>query len=92
MQCYFLSHQFQCLLSPVAFGFGCQYIALYEEQNVGINWSNIAQSPMPSDEFNMLAAIMMMLLDSVIYSAIAWYVEAVFPGMYFAMVKRMLYS
>ncbi len=69
-------------MSPVAFGFGCQYMALYEEQNIGINWENIASSPMPSDDFNMLAAIMMMLLDSVIYGSIAWYVEAVFPGGY----------
>ncbi len=57
-------------------------MALYEEQNIGINWDNIAMSPMPSDDFNMLAAIMMLLLDSVIYASIAWYVEAVFPGGY----------
>ena len=34
---------FACLLSPVSFGLGTTYVARYEEQGVGINWSNINQ-------------------------------------------------
>ncbi|XP_069128746.1 phospholipid-transporting ATPase ABCA1-like [Argopecten irradians] len=68
------------LSSGVAFGFGCSYIALYEEQAVGIQWSNLAETPTVDDEFNMLYCIIMMAVDSVIYAIAVWYIEAVFPG------------
>ncbi len=70
----------QSLLSPVAFGFGCSYMARYEEQGLGIQWSNIAYSPIPEDDFSMLGVIMMLVFDALIYGLIMWYVEAVFPG------------
>ena len=34
------------------------------------------------DDFTLLHVILMLLLDSVIYALIAWYVEAVYPGEY----------
>lgn len=30
-----------CLLSSVSFGLGTTFVARYEEQGVGVNWSNI---------------------------------------------------
>ncbi|XP_061181755.1 phospholipid-transporting ATPase ABCA1-like [Saccostrea echinata] len=71
-----------CFSSGVAFGWGCSYLARYEEQSIGIQWSNIASSPIVDDDFNMLYCIFMMLLDSVIYGIATWYIEAVFPGQY----------
>ncbi|XP_062578503.1 ATP-binding cassette sub-family A member 7-like [Saccostrea cucullata] len=71
-----------CFSSGVAFGWGCSYLARYEEQSIGIQWSNIASSPIVDDDFNMLSCIFMMLLDSVIYGLATWYIEAVFPGQY----------
>ncbi|XP_021342260.1 ATP-binding cassette sub-family A member 7-like isoform X2 [Mizuhopecten yessoensis] len=68
------------LSSGVAFGFGCSYIARYEEQAIGIQWYNLAETPTVDDEFNMLFCIIMMLVDSVIYAMFVWYIEAVFPG------------
>jgi len=70
----------QCLSSTVGFGFGCSYIARYEEQGVGLQWSNIRSSPIPEDEFSLSSCMWMMLVDSAIYLVITWYVEAVFPG------------
>ncbi|XP_013414368.2 LOW QUALITY PROTEIN: ATP-binding cassette sub-family A member 1-like [Lingula anatina] len=70
------------LLSTVAFGLGCGYFAKYEEQAVGIQWSNIASSPQPDDGFSMAFCIFMMLVDAVIYWILTWYIEAVFPGEY----------
>ena len=70
----------QCLSSTVGFGFGCSYIARYEEQGVGLQWSNIRSSPIPEDDFSLSSCIWMMLIDSAIYLVITWYVEAVFPG------------
>ncbi|XP_059201726.1 phospholipid-transporting ATPase ABCA1-like isoform X2 [Centropristis striata] len=73
---------FASLLSPVAFGFGCEYFALFEEQGVGIQWSNLVSSPLEEDDFSLRTAIIMMYADSVLYGLLTWYLEAVFPGQY----------
>lgn len=70
----------QSLLSPVAFGFGCEYFALFEEQGVGIQWSNLLSSPMQEDSYSLTTSISLMLFDSVLYAVMTWYIEAVFPG------------
>ena len=33
------------LLSTSAFGLGARYFAIYEEQGVGVQWSNLGKSP-----------------------------------------------
>ena len=48
----------------------------------GVQWSNIAKSVSVDDSFTMLQVFIMLIIDSVIYLIIAWYVEAVFPGEY----------
>ncbi|NWR07545.1 ABCA1 protein, partial [Paradoxornis webbianus] len=70
------------LLSPVAFGFGCDYFSLYEEQGVGIQWHNLAASPVPGDPYSFAAAMGLLLLDAVLYGLVTWYLEGVFPGQY----------
>ncbi|XP_053180211.1 phospholipid-transporting ATPase ABCA1b isoform X1 [Scomber japonicus] len=73
---------FASLLSPVAFGFGCEYFALFEEQGVGIQWKNLVSSPLEEDDFSLRSAIVMMYVDSFLYGVLTWYIEAVFPGQY----------
>ncbi len=75
-----MSSSLQSLLSPVAFGFGCEYFALFEEQGVGIQWKNLVSSPLEEDDFSLRTAITMMYLDSFLYGVLTWYIEAVFPG------------
>ncbi|KAL2294929.1 LOW QUALITY PROTEIN: hypothetical protein Nmel_018072 [Mimus melanotis] len=70
------------LLSPVAFGFGCDYFSLYEEQGVGIQWHNLAASPVPGDPYSFAVAMTLLLLDAVLYGLATWYLEGVFPGQY----------
>lgn len=70
----------QSLLSPVAFGFGTEYLVRFEEQGLGLQWSNIANSPMEGDEFSFLLSMKMMLLDAALYGLLAWYLDQVFPG------------
>uniref|UniRef100_A0AAX7SSH7 P-type phospholipid transporter n=1 Tax=Astatotilapia calliptera TaxID=8154 RepID=A0AAX7SSH7_ASTCA len=72
----------QSLLSPVAFGFGCEYFALFEEQGVGIQWKNLVSSPLEEDDFSLRTAIIIMYFDSFLYGVLTWYLEAVFPGQY----------
>ncbi|XP_070693444.1 phospholipid-transporting ATPase ABCA1b [Pempheris klunzingeri] len=73
---------FASLLSPVAFGFGCEYFALFEEQGVGIQWKNLVSSPLEEDDFSLRTAILLMYVDSFLYGVLTWYLEAVFPGQY----------
>ncbi|WAR23494.1 ABCA1-like protein [Mya arenaria] len=70
------------LLSNVAFGYGCKFIAMWEEQAIGLQWSNMGISPLNDDDFSMLHCVSMMLIDLVIYALLTWYIEAVFPGQY----------
>lgn len=64
----------------MAFGFGCEYFALFEEQGVGIQWRNLVSSPLEEDDFSLRTTIGLMYLDSVLYGILTWYIEAVFPG------------
>uniref|UniRef100_A0A8C5I5E5 P-type phospholipid transporter n=1 Tax=Gouania willdenowi TaxID=441366 RepID=A0A8C5I5E5_GOUWI len=70
------------ILSPVAFGFGTEYLSRYEEQGLGLQWNNIHTSPLEKDTYSFLTSILMMLLDAVLYAVLAWYLDNVFPGQY----------
>ncbi|KAH0514125.1 ATP-binding cassette sub-family A member 7 [Microtus ochrogaster] len=69
------------LLSPVAFGFGCESLALLEEQGDGAQWHNLSRSP-AEDVFSLAQVSAFLLLDAAIYGLVLWYLEAVYPGQY----------
>ncbi|XP_074649372.1 phospholipid-transporting ATPase ABCA3-like isoform X2 [Tubulanus polymorphus] len=71
-----------CFISNVAMSLGGQIIGMHEGTGAGLQWSNINKPPTVDDDFSMLDIIIMLLLDMVLYMAIAWYVEAVAPGEY----------
>uniref|UniRef100_A0A3P9K128 ATP-binding cassette, sub-family A (ABC1), member 4b n=1 Tax=Oryzias latipes TaxID=8090 RepID=A0A3P9K128_ORYLA len=73
---------FACLLSPVAFGFGTEYLSRYEEQGLGLQWNNIQTSPLEKDTYSFFTSIFMMTLDAILYAVLAWYLDNVFPGQY----------
>uniref|UniRef100_A0A672UVX1 P-type phospholipid transporter n=1 Tax=Strigops habroptila TaxID=2489341 RepID=A0A672UVX1_STRHB len=73
---------FASLLSPVAFGFGCEYFALFEEQGVGVQWDNFFESPLEEDGFSITTSAVMMMFDTFLYGVMTWYIESVFPGQY----------
>ncbi|KAM9081967.1 ATP-binding cassette sub-family A member 2 isoform 2-T2 [Megaptera novaeangliae] len=70
------------LMSTTAFGLGSKYFALYEVAGVGIQWHTFSQSPVEGDDFNLLLAVTMLMVDAVVYGVLTWYIEAVHPGMY----------
>uniref|UniRef100_A0A3Q3WL83 ABC transporter domain-containing protein n=1 Tax=Mola mola TaxID=94237 RepID=A0A3Q3WL83_MOLML len=70
------------LLSCVAFGYGCETFAKYEQQGVGIQWHNINKSPEEGEPYTFTVSIIMMLFDTVLYWVLTWYIENVFPGQY----------
>lgn len=67
-------------MSTTAFGLGSKYFALYEVAGVGIQWHTFSQSPVEGDDFNLLLAVTMLMVDAAVYGVLTWYIEAVHPG------------
>lgn len=63
----------------MAFGFGCESLALLEEQGDGAQWHNLSTGP-AEDVFSLAEVSAFLLLDAVIYGLALWYLEAVCPG------------
>ncbi|XP_039678841.1 phospholipid-transporting ATPase ABCA1-like [Perca fluviatilis] len=70
------------LLSCVAFGYGCDNFAKYEQQGIGIQWYNIRKSPEDGERYSFIVSIIIMLFDAAFYWVLTWYIENVFPGQY----------
>nr|QNH67855.1 ATP-binding cassette transporter subfamily A member 1-like protein X1 [Brachionus rotundiformis] len=69
------------LSSTVAFSYGCEIIAAFEKQNIGVNWENFYQTPYSNeDPFNMNYLCLILLMDALIYMLLTWYIEGVAPG------------
>ncbi|XP_076818416.1 ATP-binding cassette sub-family A member 2-like isoform X1 [Clavelina lepadiformis] len=77
-----LAKNFGSLLSTTAFGLGAKYFAVYELSGYGIQWDNLAQSPIEGDTFSLQQSMFMLAVDFVVYAFLTWYIEAVFPGQY----------
>ncbi|KAL1278816.1 hypothetical protein QQF64_025489 [Cirrhinus molitorella] len=71
-----------CLISNVAMAMGAQLIGMFEGKGTGIQWHNLFNSVTVDDDFSLAQVLGLLLLDSVLYALVAWYVEAVFPGEY----------
>ena len=68
---------FCSFLSPSAFTFAADLFATYEGGGQGLGWSDVWVDAFP------VGAIMIMLVwDTLLYSVLAWYLEAVLPGQY----------
>ncbi|ESO05674.1 hypothetical protein HELRODRAFT_77531 [Helobdella robusta] len=65
-----------------AFGFGCSYMAKYEDLEEGLQWSNMFKSPDEADQFNFGYCMLMMIVDIILHVVITLYVERVHPGNY----------
>ncbi|CAO2642152.1 Phospholipid-transporting ATPase ABCA3 [Lemmus lemmus] len=71
-----------CLLSNVAMAMGAQLIGKFEAKGTGIQWRDLLNPVNVDDDFCFGQVLGMMLLDSVLYGLVTWYVEAVFPGQF----------
>lgn len=63
----------------MAFGFGCESLALLEEQGEGAQWHNMGTAPAP-EVFSLAWVSGVLLLDAVLYGLATWYLEGVCPG------------
>ncbi|XP_015346371.1 phospholipid-transporting ATPase ABCA3 [Marmota marmota marmota] len=73
---------FSCLLSNVAMAMGAQLIGKFEAKGTGIQWRDLLSPVNVDDDFCFGQVLGMLLLDSVLYGLVTWYVEAVFPGQF----------
>ncbi|XP_069503020.1 phospholipid-transporting ATPase ABCA3 [Ambystoma mexicanum] len=71
-----------CLISNVAMAMGAQLIGMFEGKGTGIQWADLMKPVSVDDNFTFAHVLGMLLLDSVLYGLVTWYVEAVFPGEY----------
>ncbi|XP_071958195.1 phospholipid-transporting ATPase ABCA3-like [Antedon mediterranea] len=73
---------FSSLLPNTNMGFAMNIISRFEIREEGIQWSNFGETPSPGDSFNLGVCFLMLIVDSIIFFLIMWYVEQVFPGKY----------
>lgn len=71
-----------CLISNVGMAMGAQLIGMFEGKGSGAQWSNLLTPVSVDDNFTLGQVMGMLLLDSVVYSVIGWYVESIMPGDY----------
>ncbi|XP_034780404.2 glucosylceramide transporter ABCA12 isoform X2 [Acipenser ruthenus] len=71
-----------CLFAPTCFSYAGQYIGYYEGQNIGIQWDNSYVSPLSNDTTSFGWLCWLLLIDSLIYFTVGWYIRIVFPGKY----------
>eukprot|EP00794_Sanderia_malayensis_P008046 gene8046-8908_t len=70
------------LLSTTGLGMACRYLARWEEQGEGAQWSNYYKSTVIGDDYSLGTCVNMMLLDALLYMIILWYIENIMPGQY----------
>lgn len=68
------------LLNLMAMAFGVTTITLYEGTGAGAQWTNFYEPATVDDNFSLGDAMGMLLLDSIIYFLVAWYMENIRPG------------
>ncbi len=66
-----------CLLAPACFALGANVFADFEGGLVGVQADNTTQE---TSNFSYSACLGMMFFDAVLYGALAWYLDKVFPS------------
>uniref|UniRef100_UPI00358EF626 phospholipid-transporting ATPase ABCA3-like isoform X2 n=1 Tax=Myxine glutinosa TaxID=7769 RepID=UPI00358EF626 len=69
-----------CLLSNVAMALGAQVIGMFEGKGTGVQWNSLVEPVSIDDNFTMGHVLLMLIVDSIIYGLLTWYIEAVRPG------------
>ncbi|XP_075922320.1 uncharacterized protein LOC116941141 isoform X1 [Petromyzon marinus] len=71
-----------CLLSPTAFSYASQLMGHFEDQGIGVQWSNMYHSPLFGDDVSFAYLCWMLIIDTAIYFILGWYIRNVYPGTY----------
>ncbi|KAK3091888.1 hypothetical protein FSP39_023469 [Pinctada imbricata] len=71
-----------CLVSNIAMSYGGLIIGMFEGTGNGIQFSTLNQGASVDDNLSMAHIMVMLVVDTVLYFIVTWYIEAVFPGDY----------
>eukprot|EP01135_Chromosphaera_perkinsii_P007716 Nk52_evm5s967 gene=Nk52_evmTU5s967 len=72
-----------CVANSACMAFGFAVMGEFETQRIMLDWSMLSKSPSADvGGFTVEYCMMMMILDSVIYFLLAYYIDEVFPGEY----------
>ncbi|CAD5111485.1 DgyrCDS794 [Dimorphilus gyrociliatus] len=87
---FFLSTQVQELTTGVKFAssllhnlgmaYGCNVIGVYEGTGEGVQWNNIGKLATEDENFKMSDVFLILLIDTILYGIITWYVDNIHPG------------
>ena len=66
-----------CLLAPACFALGANVFADYEGGLVGVQWSNSSEE---SNNFSYSLCVGMLVVDALLYGALAWYFDKIIPS------------
>lgn len=69
-----------CLLHNIGMSFGINTMLIYEGTGEGAQWNNFYKPGTIDDNFSLLDAMIMLVVDTIIYMVIAWYVDNINPG------------
>ena len=64
-----------CLLSNTCLGLGVEVLSRLEQRQEGLQWDNFVTPLSADDNFNMAWVFGMLLIDAVVYMALAWFVK-----------------
>lgn len=69
-----------CLLCNTAMSLGCQLTSMFEGTGSGIQWRLLFTGVSPDDPFTLAHVFGMLILDSLLFCLLTWYIEALWPG------------
>lgn len=69
-----------CAVSTTCMALGAKVIATQEGNGIGVTWSNAFEAISVDDSFSMGSVLGMLVLDSLSYFLLCWYLEHVWPG------------
>lgn len=69
-----------CLLCNTAMSLGCQLTSMFEGTGSGIQWRLLFSGVSPDDPFTLAHVFGMLILDSILFCLLTWYIEALWPG------------
>lgn len=73
---------FLCLISNTAMGYAFQMLVMCEGTSVGLQWSDFFKPISYHDQFQPGHLVFMFIFDTILYIAIAMYIEKIKPGTY----------
>ncbi|XP_076468682.1 phospholipid-transporting ATPase ABCA3-like [Babylonia areolata] len=71
-----------CVLFNMAMSYGIKTIGLYEGTGKGAQWDGFTEPASVDDNFSLMHAMVMLVIDTVILFILTWYLDNVRPGTY----------